>query len=69
MATTMVIWTVYIPKAKEKSKVIKTRDGVEVAARYFAYKVYEATDGRPKQWQVLHGMGEWGASPMTTNKA
>jgi hypothetical protein len=29
-----------------------------VAARYFVYKLYEATDGQPMQWQLLHGMGE-----------
>jgi type II secretory pathway component PulK len=58
----MVIGTFYIPKAKEKSKVIKTRDALDVAARYFVYKVYEATDGPPKQWQVLHGMGESAAT-------
>jgi hypothetical protein len=33
-----------------------------VAARYFVYKLYEATDGQPMQWQVLHGMGESAAT-------
>ena len=32
-----------------KPKVVKTRDGTDVAARYFVYKLYEATDGRPMQ--------------------
>ena len=27
--------------ATTKSKVIKTRDGTDVAARYFVYKIYE----------------------------
>ena len=29
-----------------------------VAARYFVYKLYEATDGQPKVWATLRGMGE-----------
>jgi hypothetical protein len=45
-----------------KPKVVKTRDGTDVAARYFAYKLYEATDGQPMQWQVLLGMGESAAT-------
>jgi len=52
----MVIGTFHIPKGK--SKAIKTRDGTDVAARYFAYKLYEATDGRPMQWATLRGMDE-----------
>jgi hypothetical protein len=36
--------------ATTKSKVIKTRDGTDVAARYFVYKIYESTDGQPNQW-------------------
>jgi hypothetical protein len=51
-----------IPKSKGTSKATKTSDGIEVAARYFAYKLYEATDGQPMQWQLLHGMGESAAT-------
>jgi hypothetical protein len=47
---------------KGRSKVVKTRDGTEVAARYFVYKLYEATRGQPMQWQVLFGMGESAAT-------
>ena len=50
------------PAAKGRPKVIKIRDGTEVAARYFVYKLYEATGGQPMQWQVLHGMGESAAT-------
>ena len=46
------------PASKGRPKVIKIRDGTDVAARYFVYKLYEATDGQPMQWRVLHGMGE-----------
>ena len=58
----MVIGTFYIPKAKEKPRTVKTREAIDVAARYFVYKLYEATDGQPKQWHVLHGMGESAAT-------
>ena len=48
-----------------KSKVM-TLNAIDVAARYFAYKLYEATDGQPMQWQVLLGMGE---SAVTISRA
>jgi hypothetical protein len=48
--------------AKGRAKAIKIRDGTEVAARYFVYKLYEATGGQPMQWSVLHGMGESAAT-------
>ena len=50
------------PTAKGTPKVIKIRDGTDVAARYFVYKVYDATGGQPMQWQVLHGMGKSAAT-------
>ena len=43
---------------KGKSKVIKTGDETDVAARYFVYKLYEATEGQPMQWATLRGMDE-----------
>jgi hypothetical protein len=45
-----------------KPKVMNTLDAIDVAARYFVYKLYEATDGQPMQWRVLHGMGESAAT-------
>jgi hypothetical protein len=48
--------------AKGRPKVIKTREGIDVAARYFVYKLYDATGGQPMQWQVLLGMGESAAT-------
>jgi hypothetical protein len=48
--------------AKGRAKVIKIRDGTEVAARYFVYKLYEATGGHPTQWAALYGMGESAAT-------
>ena len=50
------------PTAKGRPKAIKTRDGTEVAARYFVYKLYEATGGQPMQWQVLFAMAESAAT-------
>jgi hypothetical protein len=50
------------PTAKGRPKVVKTRDGTDVAARYFVYKLYEATDGRPMQCATLYGLGESSAS-------
>ena len=41
-----------------KPKVVKTRDGTDVAARYFVYKLYEATGGHSMQSAALYGMGE-----------
>ena len=52
----------FISKTKGTSKATKTSDGIEVAARYFVYKLYEATDGQPMQWQVLLRMGESAAT-------
>jgi hypothetical protein len=48
--------------AKRRAKVIKIRDGTEVAARHFVYKLYDTTDGQPMQWRVLLGMGESAAT-------
>jgi hypothetical protein len=52
--------------AKRRGRVIKIRDGTEVAARHFVYKIYDATHGQPMQWHVLHGMGE---SAVTISRA
>jgi hypothetical protein len=52
--------------AKGRPKVIETHEGIDVAARYFVYKLYEATDGQPMQWQLLHGLGE---SAVTISRA
>jgi hypothetical protein len=59
-STTMAIGTFNLRTTK--SRVAKTGDGTDVAARYFVYKLYEATSGQPMQWQVLRGMGESAAT-------
>jgi hypothetical protein len=39
---------------------------LKVAARYFVYKLYEATGGTPKQWKELRDLGE---TPNTVARA
>ena len=48
--------------SKGRAKVIKIRDGTEVAARHFVYKLYDTSDGEAKKWQLLHGLGESAAT-------
>jgi hypothetical protein len=52
--------TFNIPKSKGKS--FKTIGAIDVAAKYFVYKLYEAADGQPLRWHILHGMGESAAT-------
>lgn len=40
----------------------KAGDAIDVAARFFVYKLYEATDRRPMAWQILRGMEEASAT-------
>ena len=54
----MAIGTFNIPRSKPASKVIKTLDAIDVAAKYFVYKLYDATGGQPMQWAALKGMDE-----------
>jgi hypothetical protein len=41
-----------------KPKVIRTRDALDVAARYFVYKLYDATRRDRIQWVPLKGIDE-----------
>jgi hypothetical protein len=41
-----------------KPKVVRTRDALDVAARYFAYKLYDATRLDQAQWVPLEGIDE-----------
>jgi hypothetical protein len=45
-----------IPKKKGVKREAET--ALDIAARYFVYKLYDATDGQRMRWHVLHGMGE-----------
>jgi hypothetical protein len=54
----MPLGTFNISTTKGRLKALKGGDGVDVAARYLVYKLYEATKGQPMQSQILLGMGE-----------
>jgi hypothetical protein len=61
-STRMANRTFNIPKNVGTPKSVKIADPVDVAARYFVYKLYEATDGQPKAWATLREMGEKAAT-------
>jgi hypothetical protein len=46
----------FIPNAN--SKPLRNAEAIDVAARYLAYKLYEATDRQPEAWHVLREIGE-----------
>jgi hypothetical protein len=41
----------FIPKAK--SKPPRTSEPVDIAARYFVYKLFHASEGNPASWQPV----------------
>jgi hypothetical protein len=47
-----------IARTKATRRHARTADATEIAARYFVYKLYEATGGYPMQWAALYDMGE-----------
>ena len=51
-----------IARIKAMRRHAKTVDATEIAARYFVYKLYEATGGYPMQWAALHGIDESAAT-------
>jgi hypothetical protein len=54
----MTTWTFNPSAPTRRPKVMNTLNALDVAARYFVYKLYEATDGLPMQWATLRGMDE-----------
>ena len=48
--------------SRKKPKVVRTLGAIDVAARYFVYKLYEATGRQPMQWATLQGLGESAAT-------
>ena len=58
----MTITTFHFHSTPMGRPKVMTLNAIDVAARYFVYKLYEATDGQPMQWRVLHGMGESAAT-------
>jgi hypothetical protein len=45
--------TFNIPRRKDPSKVTKILDAIDIAAKYFVYKLYDATRRDPIQWVPL----------------
>ena len=41
-----------------KRKQPKAAEGLDIAAKYFLYKLYDATRDRPDAWQALGNTGE-----------
>jgi hypothetical protein len=52
----MVIGTFHIPKGR--SKAVKAGEGIDVAARYFVYKLYDATRRDETHWVPLKEIDE-----------
>ena len=50
--------TFNIPRRKDPSKVTKILDAIDIAAKYFVYKLYDATRRDPIQWVPLKGIDE-----------
>jgi|HubBroStandDraft_6_1064221.scaffolds.fasta_scaffold324357_2 hypothetical protein len=50
--------TFNIPRNKDASKVTKILDAIDVAAKYFVYKLYDATRRDRIQWVPLKGIDE-----------
>jgi hypothetical protein len=44
-----------LSRAKGRPKAIKIANATDVAARYFVYKLYDATRREPMQWVALRG--------------
>jgi type II secretory pathway component PulK len=51
-------FNIFAPKAPPKA----ARDALDVAARYFVYKLYDATRREPMQWVALKGIDEASAT-------
>lgn len=49
--------TFTIPKSKSTNS-FRTSAAIDIAARYFVYKLFEATNRQPMAWLVLREMGE-----------
>jgi hypothetical protein len=54
----MTVTTFHFHSAPTGKPKVMTLDAIDVAAKYFVYKLYEATRGQPMQWAPLRGMDE-----------
>ena len=49
-------------KIPRSAKSFKTSDALDIAARYFAYKLYDASRGSTEPWHSIHAIGEVAAT-------
>ena len=54
----MTVTTFHFHSTPTGKPKVMALNAIDVAARYFVYKLYEATEGQPKVWGTLCGMGE-----------
>lgn len=54
----MTITTFHFHSTPTGKPKVMTLNAIDVAARYFVYKLYETTNGQPMQWATLQGMDE-----------
>ena len=51
-----------VATSKKGGVTKQAETALDIAALYFVYELYDATDGQRMPWQVLCGMGESAAS-------
>ena len=54
----MTITTFHFHSTPTGKPKVMTLNAIDVAARYFVYKLYKATGGQSMQWATLRGMDE-----------
>lgn len=54
----MALGTFSMPRSKPVSKVVRTLDAIDVAAKYFVYNLYDAMRRDRIAWVPLKGIGE-----------
>jgi hypothetical protein len=59
----MATRTFNIAQPKRTPKLARTVDATEIAARYFVYKLFDATAGQTPRWAALRWMIESRATP------
>jgi hypothetical protein len=58
----MTLRTYSIPKAAAKKTAVKTKDALDVAARYLVYKLYVPGRALTESWHLLSTLGETAAT-------
>jgi hypothetical protein len=57
-----MVRTYSIPKAAAKKASVKTKDALDIAARYLVYKLYVPGKAMTESWQPLSMLGEAAAT-------